>query len=182
MQISAYETWLEIERQDQQRYAEQHPAYATQDWQLESDQQRMELLLPFPYSAVLEGYYPEHDYAVRWCWQNFGPPRGICTDWHSEYPACPLVLATEYVETGTLRNEDGTDTPKKRVRYKDPGEHKHEGVWSSLWLGKTDYDYGFREYAFAREEDREQFLSAFRTFTFGEKYPDIAPSAGVYSP
>jgi hypothetical protein len=147
--------------------------YANLEWQLEMDQERVKMLANYPYSTVLEGYYPEHDYAIRWCWQNISPPNGTCSDWHSEYPACPLVLATAYVEQGVLRPKDGTETPWERVSYKDPGKHEHDGAWSSLWLGKTDYDYGFREYGFVNQADRERFLSAFPTFTFGEKYSGI---------
>lgn len=173
MKISTYDAWLNIKSEDQKRVAERYPAYADPNWQLEIDQRRRELLAPFPYSTVLEGCYPEHDYAIRWCWQNISPRNGICSDWHSEYPACPLVVATAYVERGTLKNMDGTETPWERVRHKDPGEHEHQGVWSSLWLGKTGYDYGFREYPFAMEGDLERFLAAFPTFTFGEEYPDL---------
>ena len=177
MKISTYEAWLEEELQHQKRIEERYPTStnAYLEMQHDIDRERTQLLERFPSSTVLEGHYPEHDYAVRWCWQNISPCHGTCSEWHSEYPACPLVLTTENVEHGTLKDRNGKETPWKRISYANPGEHEHEGVWCSIWLGKTDYDYGFREYCFANEIDREQFLSAFPTFTFGEKYDTHEP-------
>ena len=126
------------------------------------------MLVNFPFSTVLKGYYPEHDFAIRWCWQNISPANGTCSDYHSEYPACPLVLETSYLERGTLKDKTGKEAAWETVRYENPGEHRHEGVWCSIWLGKTGYDYGFQEYCFLNDHDRKRFLSAFSTFTFGE--------------
>lgn len=54
--------------------------------------------------------------------------------------------------------------------FKDVEEHSHVGVWCSMWLGKTGYDYGFSEYYFQNESDRDRFLAAAPTFNIGEKY------------
>jgi hypothetical protein len=154
MELSTYEAWDEEERQDQERLAATHPDYV----QDSVDDQRAELLLRFPYTVVATGIYPEHDYARRWCWQNISPENGPCDAWQSEYPACPLVLAAQPREQETW----------KRKRHTDPGNHEHEGEWSFLWLGKTDYDFGYGEYCFGNESDRGKFLAAFPAFTWSE--------------
>ena len=50
----------------------------------------------FPFTVVLYGAYISHDFAVRWCWRNFGPIDGKCDERGSEFPGCPLVVATCY--------------------------------------------------------------------------------------
>ena len=172
MKIATYDAWLEEDRQDRERLAATRPEYVQRhiDDQKKLDQNRLEILMTFPYSVVSEGGYPEHDYAGRWCWQHIGPKEGPCDNWHSEYPACPLVLATEYVRSGEYKNPEGKIVPYRRKTYCDPGEHAHQGRWTSLWLGKTDYDYGFQIYFFADEADYGEFLAAFPTFTWDESW------------
>jgi hypothetical protein len=58
----------------------------------------------------------------------------------------------------------------ERKRYANPGEHSHEGRWTFLWLGKTDYDFGYGKYCFADEADCFTFLAAFSTFTWSEAW------------
>jgi hypothetical protein len=55
-------------------------------------------------------------------------------------------------------------------QYTNPGDHEHEGEWSFLWIGKTGYDYGYGEYCFENERDRDSFLAAFSTFTWSEDW------------
>jgi hypothetical protein len=43
-------------------------------------------------------------------------------------------------------------------------------MWTLVWLGKTDYDYGFTEYCFLNEADRDAFLAVAPSLTFGENY------------
>lgn len=172
MEISTYEAWEEEERQDQQLLAITHPDYVQHsvDQQHSLDNQRNELLVRFPNTVIATGFYPEHDYASLWCWQNISPENGPCNAWHSEYPACPLVLATEHIERGTWKDKSGKDLSWERKRYTNPGNHGHEGIWSFLWLGKTNYDYGYGEFCFRNESDRESFLAAFSTFTWSEDW------------
>src|SRR5690242_17382595 len=121
MKISTYDTWLKLESEYRRRMAKHYPKYADPEWEPESEQRRMGLHVNFPFSAVLEGYYPEHDYALRWCWQNFGPAHGRCCEWHSEYPGCPLVLATAAMETGNIKDQARSEQAWERLRYSDPG-------------------------------------------------------------
>ncbi len=96
----------------------------------------------FPFSVVLQVSYPELDFANRWCWQAFGPASGQCLDNQSQYPSCKLAHP-----------------------------HEHEGAWSTHWLAKTDYDFGYNEWSFAQEEDRDRFLQFVPEIHWGERFP-----------
>jgi hypothetical protein len=95
---------------------------------------------------------------------------GLCSACHSEYPGCPLVLATERIERVTETDKNGNEVTWLRKDYTDPGAHSHEGAWSFLWLGKTGYDFGYGEYCFANEADHARFMAAFSTFTWSEAW------------
>jgi hypothetical protein len=144
-----------------------YEAYLTEDRRAIHESRvpiREETHRSFPHIVVLEGVYPEHDFAQRWAWQNFGPQDGKCQDHYSEYPGCPLVLETKQVVTGS----DHQGNAWSENVYKDPGEHSHEGKWKTFWLGKTGYDYGFCEYCFKDEADKDKFFAAWETFGLGE--------------
>jgi hypothetical protein len=96
----------------------------------------------FPYCVLLQVAYPELDYANGWCWQQFGPAQGECQQASSEYPACDLR------------------TP-----------HSHNGLWVTHWLAKTDYNFGFNEWYFVHQADRERFLEFVPQISWGEHYP-----------
>jgi hypothetical protein len=98
-------------------------------------------LLAFPYSIILQLAYPQLDFADRWCWQQFGPMHGECWQHTSEYPACSMT-----------------------------GRHTHEGKWTTYWLAKVDYDFGFNEWLFIEEADRDKFLAFVPAITWGEKF------------
>ena len=103
---------------------------------------RNELLLRFPYAVMLQVSFPELDFTDRWCWQQFGPSDGKCMQCQSEYCACPLS---------------------------EP--HSHSGKWTRHWFEKTDYDFGFNEWYFALQADRECFLANVPKINWGENYP-----------
>lgn len=103
---------------------------------------RKERLTRFPYAVMLQLSFPELDYANRWCWQNFGPCDGECTQRSSEYPACDLTQA-----------------------------HSHVGKWTWHWFVKTDYNFGFNEWYFAEQTDQERFLASIESINWGEHYP-----------
>ena len=180
MEISTYETWMEWTHEELRRravaeadYIKRDPEYLPRqrEDQRDLEQQRSGLLVRFPRSVVTEGLSDEYDFACRWCWRHIGPMNGPCLDAHSYYPACPLVLATEYLERGEYQ---GKEFVKKR--YQHPADHEHEGRWTYLWFGKTGYDYGFGEYYFANETDRAQFLTAFPTFTWDASWDEEEPN------
>lgn len=96
--------------------------------------------------VMLESAYPEMDYANRWCWRNLGPQHGECFESRSgskpsDYPICMI------------------ESP-----------HCHAGRWSIRWFEKTDYDFGFAEWYFSTESDRDQFLQFEPAIHWGEKY------------
>ena len=49
---------------------------------------RNEMLARFPYPVMLQVSFAELDYSNRWCWHQFGSPRGECHDTQSDYPTC----------------------------------------------------------------------------------------------
>jgi hypothetical protein len=111
-----------------------------------------ELQDKFPHFEVLAGHHHQHDLACRWLFENVGCRDGPCWEYSSEFPGCPLVLATR-------QQKDGWS------EYKDPGRHEHEGVWQGFYLGKTGYDYGPKIYFFKNETDKAKFL----VFTLSEQ-------------
>ena len=98
-------------------------------------------LKAFPFDLVLQVSFPELNFANRWCWQQFGPAHGVCLQ-GSEYPNC-AVTAT----------------------------HSHEGEWMWYLLAKTDYDFGYTEWCFAQQRDRDRFREFFPQINWGENFP-----------
>jgi hypothetical protein len=140
---------------------------------LHSEPLRVEARKRFPYSVVVEAHYPVGDFAHRWCWQNFGPMDcKECYEHYSEYPGCPLVLAIqEYKIRKSYTDKNGV-VHEYDYHTRDPGKHNHTGVWLTVWLGKTGYDYGFTEYYFQNEIDRDLFVKEAPNFGLGENYED----------
>lgn len=155
-------------------WAKQHWSEQHQHGRIESnkrrDEQRQDKKKDFPFTVIVEGSWPELDNAERWLWENIGPRHGKCHDQYSEYPGCPLVRATEYVETGSYKDKEGKEHFWEDKRYKEVEEHEHEGSWVVLGLGKTGYDYGNAEFYFKNEADRDAFVTAVPAIGFGERY------------
>lgn len=105
-------------------------------------QERSEYLLNFPFPVMLQVAIPELDFANRWCWENFGPAHGECLQSQSEYPVCKLIQP-----------------------------HSHIGVWMAHWYMKIAYDFGYNEWYFANESDRNRFCDNVPNFNWGELYP-----------
>ena len=103
---------------------------------------RKERLSRFPHAVMLKVSFPELDYANRWCWQNIGPSHGECTQHCSEYRVCDRT-----------------------------GPHSHTGKWVSHWFVKTDYDFGFNEWYFAENADRDLFVANVDEINWGEHFP-----------
>lgn len=176
MDISTQEAWQEVQLQDQQQLAARypdHPEYVQGhiDYLRSLDEKRAALLARFPYAVTAEGDYSEFSYAIRWGWQNIGPPDGPCIfHLQADYPGCPLILETESVTYGTRTDTSGAVIPWVRKKYSPPAEHGHEGEWSFLWFGKTGYDWGYCAFYFGNESDHANFLLAFPTFTWSEEW------------
>ncbi len=120
----------------------------------------------FSQVVVVECDYPELDVAIRWCWTCFGPKDGQCL-LGSEYPACPVVLATERPD---VRLGPGGQQHLIKV-YDEVAPHTHAGKWTIQWLGKTDYDHGFAAFSFQLEADKDKFVQYVPNVDWGENYP-----------
>jgi hypothetical protein len=99
-------------------------------------------LLRFPHAVMLQVAFPELDFANRWCWSQFGPADGHCTQKHSQYCACEM------------------DEP-----------HSHSGSWTTHWFVKTEYDFGFNEWYFAKRHQYDQFIAFLPELNWGENFP-----------
>ena len=131
-----------------------------------NQEQRTEAMKRFPYGVIIESFYPEGDFAHRWCWQQFGPMDcKVCAEHYSDYPGCPKVLAIETYKIKKTYEKDGV-VHEYDFHTRDPGEHGHVGTWTTVWLGKTGYDYGFTQYCFSTLEQQNKFVEAVPTFTW----------------
>lgn len=104
--------------------------------------ERLDRLVRFPYPVMLELAFPELDFAIRWCWQQFGPMDGDCTQKYSEYRICT-----------------------------DDAPHRHSGKWTTHWFVKTEYNFGFDEFYFGEQDDRDLFVANLAEINWGENYP-----------
>lgn len=129
-----------------------------------AEAKRSEVDARFCHAIVVEASWPEFDMANRWCWQNVGPQDGQCVEYCSEYPGCPLVLATKHLKERPphMSQEDWED--EWHDGYRNPGDHGHDGDWIYVHLGKTGYDYGFGEYRFVTGANRDAFASVVESF------------------
>lgn len=156
--LSTYEEYVGYKDRTKQYRTDAQNISQESFFQVKLEKRKNNLII-FPFSAVLQGAYPEHDYATRWCWQKYGSPQTeCCMESYSEYPSCPEVLATE-------RFDDDGDRAYSKVK-----DHSHIGCWTHEWVGKTGYDYGFSEFYFKAQSDLDSFLAAVETFNFGENY------------
>ena len=108
----------------------------------EEIQERTARMELFPYAVLLQVACAEKDFANRWCWQQFGPSDGQCLESYSEYPACTIT-----------------------------GKHEHKGIWATYWLAKTSYNFGYNEWYFASEADRDRFVGFLPQLNWGEAFP-----------
>jgi hypothetical protein len=121
----------------------------------------------FPHVVMVECDYPDLDVATRWCWKCFGPQQGNCLSSYSEYPACPIVLATARQGVRV-----GPDSKAYQImEYDHVVPHMHSGKWIVQWLEKTEYNHGFAEFCFQSESDKEMFMQQIPSFDWGENYP-----------
>ena len=109
----------------------------------EENGSRNERLSRFPYASMLEVALPELDFINRWCWLQFGPRDGECTQQQSEYQVCERVST-----------------------------HAHDGRWTDYWFTKTEYNYGFNEWYFMNLRDFDNFTNHVHEFNWGEHYPN----------
>lgn len=150
--------------------AERNPEHLAAVDQVNADHEsrRKALHERFPHVVIVDGLFPMHDLATRWLYQHVSPPDGPCGDHYSEFPCCPLVLATAKQVHRSYPNKDGTKTEYTETVYDKPEDHSHEGVWQGFFLGKTGYDSGPADYCFLNEADKDKFVAALPAITWPE--------------
>lgn len=117
---------------------------------------REKLILNFPYSVLITADYEEINTAKKWCWENFGEVHiDKCDEYSKDSPICPIAIKAHQ-----LRKEQPIyDMDTVVIDGVSVTNHSHTGKWSTLWYGKIDYDYGYIEFFFKKEEDRSKFES-----------------------
>jgi hypothetical protein len=123
-------------------------------WDTEDSKKRSEILLVFPHSIIVSADYEEIHTAKKWCWDNFGEIKiSKCEEYFEENPVCPIAIKAH--ELRKIESIFSIDT----VIIDDVSvvDHSHNGRWSILWYGKIDYDYGFWEFFFKKEEDKIKY-------------------------
>lgn len=136
----------------------------------------------YPYVVTYEGSYYFHDDMENWCRENISDKHGKCTwddcpysfdFWYRENRFDELLYQREKKQLGPrpeYEDKEKWDIWQEGVhkiisdhydKIHDmldcPGEHSHKGVWETLWLEKTGYDYGFQDYGFKNLEDAFHF-------------------------
>jgi hypothetical protein len=109
----------------------------------------------FPYTSTIKWGYSDMDVGHCWCWQTFGPKHGKCEeDCGGErlFLNCPF--------SGLVK-----------------AYHSHVGVWTSVWFGKTDYDFGYEQFFFKHKVDRDMFEFGIRAIDYSVYDDDQHPHA-----
>lgn len=122
---------------------------------------RASSMMGFPEHAVFNATPLYHDLLVRHLWSLYGPPAGVCEDYASTCPVCPLVLVTAVEVPGNLSRGDKTYS-YVRKEYKDPGAHTHDGGWKYHTFMQSGIGAYLREYYFKTPEQRFKTVGSIR--------------------
>ena len=134
----------------------------------------------FPYVITYKGHYGPGilDDMDDWCREHFGDMHGECNwsecewdwdKWHEESGLYKQLNNELYCEvernkdceihrewSSTIINEH-FKMIEEEYFPDQPGEHSHKGTWTSNFIVKTGYDYGYQDYCFENEEDAFYF-------------------------
>ena len=104
----------------------------------------------FPFVVTCEGDYYENEEIKSWLWRKIGPRDGQCEEEY--YPPdlvnCPIFKEAEEDCDGFWKTKEGDLVPV----------HNHQGIWTTCWLTKTGYDYGFVDFCFLHEEHMQMLV------------------------
>lgn len=152
MKISKFEDALKMiewRKEHHQNHNEEHYSVIIQE--------REERLKTFPYFIMFEMAWETDEELSKWCWDNIGLyDCKSCNEMAWFTPGCPLMLD---LIKNTPKNDDNEKYWEEIQKAHDDIEHGYEGNWATLSFGKTGYDYGFIEYYFKNEVDKEKVLA-----------------------
>lgn len=97
------------------------------DWEEEYNKERVNILKNFPASIVIEGSLLEIKVAINWCLGRIGNRNTNFRNY----------------DEGTIGGYGYSSIKSEREKGR-----VFNGLWTSLWYLKTDYDYGFFEFFF----------------------------------
>ena len=136
----------------------------------------------FPYVVKYEDHFDVFDYMEDWCREHFGDKDGKCDwskcelhfdKWYDDNNFDEILYQQKleicgprpdpndrealkiYWEKTRKVNRDFFD--KLDEREDMPQDHSHTGIWTTVFAGKTGYDYGFQNFYFKNEEDAVYF-------------------------
>ncbi len=145
-------------------------------WPLEGlkkiQKERREVWKEFPYVITVAADHYQVDEVTNICRENFGDRHGQCwwTEceysfdvWYEENKFNDKLDKIEKLDKGQgltkaakVLSDEYWEMIEERVDK--PGEHWHKGVWTTNYLTKTGYDYGYDDFCFKNEVDWLKFL------------------------
>ncbi len=109
----------------------------------------------FPHTTLVSWIYQDMDVAEDWCCETFGPP-----------------LIIDHIQEDLLRETAeifGSPINIEHIKYetsitcREKRSTNASGKWATLWLGKTDYDFGYQQFFFKDPADKEAFENFLKT-------------------
>lgn len=156
-------------------------------WPIESFEKRLperkKLHQNFPYVVTYPGIYDWLDHMEDWCREKFGNRHGKCSwddcefsfdKWYEDNNFDELLHQEQLKNCGVrpdreknkkewdIWHDKSSDVIHKhfemiKKRLDSPHEHSHKGIWTTIFLVKTGYDYGYQDFCFKNEEDAIYF-------------------------
>ena len=135
---------------------------------------RNALLKQFPYRITMGGYCDYDGDLVNmeiWCYEQFGFRHGECETHYCEYSYenwCKKNGFDEILDREIdylIKNGQRDKTHQAienhsaylRTLQNCPDDHSHIGTWTTLFLFKSGYDYGYQDYYFKHKADAVLF-------------------------
>ena len=159
------------------------PAY---HWPIESfekkKEKRMEIRQEFPYVVTYQDFHSSFDTIEDWCREQFGDRHGECNwvycefgfeKWYEDNQFEKQLDKEILDKCGKRPNSSNKRQWNKWQKQSDKiidehyekihqmidshRDHSHKGTWTTLYLCKTGYDYGYQDFCFKNEEDAVYF-------------------------
>ena len=130
-------------------------------------QKRKEIWKEFPYVVTVAGDHYWIEDVADICRANFGARHGRCywgkcefsfNVWYDKNKFDEELDKIEKHQNKTSRVLSDAYWKMIEARIDKPGEHWHKGVWTTNYLAKTGYDYGYDDFCFKHEIDWLKFI------------------------